>query len=214
MKLRILPICILIVFISIISMDIIAKTKYENIKVKIGQKEYEIFVPQGYKLNISSSIEENEYVFSYPDSSCIYIGDFFYTKNEPNIRSLGDSIYNLRYQNRSLAKETNALVGEELIPLRPDTLDLMGVQDNQLTWREIVINDFNIGYYNVSVSKIEIFNRALSSLKTIHSPKHHTKIRNLPENQRKQFLNLIKGIDVGSETAKKTISKGVSDKVN
>lgn len=33
-------------------------------------------------------------------------------------------------------------------------------------------------------------------------------------NNAKQFLNLIKGIDVGSETAKKTISKGVSDKVD
>ena len=31
-------------------------------------------------------------------------------------------------------------------------------------------------------------------------------------NNAKQFLNLIKGIDVGSETAKKTISKGVSSK--
>ena len=31
-------------------------------------------------------------------------------------------------------------------------------------------------------------------------------------NNAKQFLNLIKGIDVGSETAKKTISKGVTKK--
>ena len=39
-----------------------------------------------------------------------------------------------------------------------------------------------------------------------------TLIHNAQEevNNAKQFLNLIKGIDVGSETAKKTISKGVS----
>ena len=41
-----------------------------------------------------------------------------------------------------------------------------------------------------------------------------TLIHNAQEevNNAKQFLNLIKGIDVGSETAKKTISKGVSGK--
>lgn len=31
-------------------------------------------------------------------------------------------------------------------------------------------------------------------------------------NSAKKFLNLIQGIDIGSETAKKTVSKGVSDK--
>lgn len=90
---------------------------------------------------------------------------FFYTKNEPNIKLLGDSIYNLRYQNNSLTKEINLLSGKELIPLRPDTLDLMGIQKNKLNWKEIVIGDINMGYYNVSTSKIDIFDRALSSLR-------------------------------------------------
>ena len=93
-------------------MDIMAKTEYDSIKIRIKQKMYEITIPKGYHLNSYSSIEEQEYVFSYPDSSCIYIGDFFYNRNESNIKLLGDSIYNLRYQNIPLVKETNAIIGK------------------------------------------------------------------------------------------------------
>lgn len=160
----------LILSAFLVSANIKDKIEYDNISVVIKDKNYEISIPQGFELNTFNSIEEQEYMYSYPDSSCIYIGNFFYTKNEPNIKLLGDSIYNLRYQNTSLVKEINILVGKELTPLRPDTLDLMGIQKNKLNWKEIVIGDINVGYYNVPTSKIEIFDKALSSLrqKTCH----------------------------------------------
>lgn len=155
----------LILPVFLVSADIKDKIEYDSINVVIKDKNYEISIPKGFELNTLNSIEEQEYVFSYPDSSCIYIGNFFHTKNEPNIKLLGDSFYNLRYQNNSLTKEINLLSGKELIPLRPDTLDLMGIQKNKLNWKEIVIGDINMGYYNVSTSKIDIFDRALSSLR-------------------------------------------------
>ena len=84
MRLKVLPIFLPILIISLVSMDIMAKTEYDSIKIRIKQKMYEITIPKGYHLNSYSSIEEQEYVFSYPDSSCIYIGDFFYNRNESN----------------------------------------------------------------------------------------------------------------------------------
>lgn len=167
MRLKVLPIFLPTLIIYLVSMDIMAKTEYDSIKIRIKQKMYEITIPKGYHLNSYSSIEEQEYVFSYPDSSCIYIGDFFYNRNESNIKLLGDSIYNLRYQNIPLVKETNAIIGKEIIPLRPDTLELMGVQNNQLIWKDIVMDNVNVGYYNVPILKVGIFNRALFSVKKI-----------------------------------------------
>ena len=99
----------LILPVFLVSADIKDKIEYDSINVVIKDKNYEISIPKGFELNTLNSIEEQEYVFSYPDSSCIYIGNFFYTKNEPNIKLLGDSIYNLRYQNNSLTKEINLL---------------------------------------------------------------------------------------------------------
>ena len=103
-------------------------------------------------------------MFKYPDSSCIYVSDFFYSNNEQNISLLGDSIYKLRFQNVELVKEINALITDNRISVRPDTMNLMGKQKNQLIWKDISMKDLSIGYFNVPSSMIEIFNKSISSL--------------------------------------------------
>jgi len=64
MRLKVLPIFLPILIISLVSMDIMAKTEYDSIKIRIKQKMYEITIPKGYHLNSYSSIEEQEYVFN------------------------------------------------------------------------------------------------------------------------------------------------------
>ena len=83
---------------------------------------------------------------------------FFYSNNEQNISLLGDSIYKLRFQNVELVKEINALITDNRISVRPDTMNLMGKQKNQLIWKDISMKDLSIGYFNVPSSMIEIFN--------------------------------------------------------
>ena len=78
----------LILPVFLVSADIKDKIEYDSINVVIKDKNYEISIPKGFELNTLNSIEEQEYVFSYPDSSCIYIGNFFHTKNEPNINNI------------------------------------------------------------------------------------------------------------------------------
>ena len=67
-----------------------------------------------------------------------------------------------------------------------------------------------LGEANNAVNAAE---RRLADLSKRRHP-NAKKIHKVQEevNNAKQFLNLIKGIDVGSKTAKKTISKGVSNK--
>ena len=90
---------------------------------------------------------------------------FFYSNNEQNISLLGDSIYKLRFQNVELVKEINALITDNRISVRPDTMNLMGEQKNQLIWKDISMKDLSIGYFNVPSSMIEIFNKSISSLR-------------------------------------------------
>ena len=68
----------LILPVFLVSADIKDKIEYDSINVVIKDKNYEISIPKGFELNTLNSIEEQEYVFSYPDSSCIYIGNFFH----------------------------------------------------------------------------------------------------------------------------------------
>ena len=100
-----------------------------------------------------------------PILSCIYLSGFFYCKNERNISLLGDSIYNLRFQNSKLIKEINELLTKNKIPIKPDTIKLKGIQENQLMWKDILLKDISVGYYNVSKINVALFDRSISSLK-------------------------------------------------
>jgi len=161
---------ILLLFLLLVTFSAIAnynfpKEKLKKVKLQLNNKTFELCVPKGYMLSINYTPEEIEYLFRYQDSSCIYLSGFFYCKNERNISLLGDSIYNLRFQNTKLIKEINELLTKNKIPIKPDTIKLKGIQENQLMWKDILLKDISVGYYNVSKINVALFDRSISSLK-------------------------------------------------
>lgn len=104
--------------------------------------------------------------YIYPDSVTLYTSDESYPPNSENIRSLGDSLYKLRFYDVGfgLNRETK---NQEISRFRtlPDTLDLSGMDGNSLYWREIIIDFVSVGYMNVPEAQKEIFDKALNSLK-------------------------------------------------
>lgn len=108
-------------------------------------------------------LEENAICYIYPDSSFFYISTFKYSDNYQNIKMLGDSIFNFRFQNRELYKEVNTSLGEEYYKILPDTFDLSGINADSLCWRDIIIDDISIGYSNVHPKKQEQFNKCLDT---------------------------------------------------
>lgn len=111
---------------------------------------------------IFSSFPIQSPILSY---TFIQTGSFTQCKNERNINLLGDSIYNLRFQNTKLIKEINELLTKNKIPIKPDTIKLKGIQENQLMWKDILLKDISVGYYNVSKINVALFDRSISSLK-------------------------------------------------
>lgn len=97
-KLTLLYFLLLVTFSAIANYNL-PKEKLKKVKLHLNNKTFELCVPKGYMLSINYTTEEIEYLFRYQDSSCIYLSGFFYCKNERNINLLGDSIYNLRFQN-------------------------------------------------------------------------------------------------------------------
>lgn len=100
-KLTLLYFLLLVTFSAIANYNL-PKEKLKKVKLHLNNKTFELCVPKGYMLSINYTTEEIEYLFRYQDSSCIYLSGFFYCKNERNINLLGDSIYNLRFQNTKL----------------------------------------------------------------------------------------------------------------
>lgn len=160
----------LLLFLLLVTFSAIAnynlpKEKLKKVKLQLNNKTFELCVPEGYMLSINYTTEEIEYLFRYQDSLCIYLSGFFYCKNERNISLLGDSIYNLRFQNSKLIKEINELLTKNKIPIKPDTIKLKGIQENQLMWKDILLKDISVGYYNVSKLNVALCDRSISSLK-------------------------------------------------
>ena len=66
---------------------------------------------------------------------------------------------------KELIKEINELLTKNKIPIKPDTIKLKGIQENQLMWKDILLKDISVGYYNVSKINVALFDRSISSLK-------------------------------------------------
>ena len=119
---------------------------------------------------------EEEVVYLREDSACFYVSSSWCSPNESNIRSLADSIVKLRYQRSDLYLEINNLLGNDEILIRPDTMELCGIDAKGLYWKDILYgypNSFtrmnsmgiSIGYYNVPESDKGLFDKALSTFK-------------------------------------------------
>ena len=120
-------------------------------------KEYEF---KGYEVTI-----EKERRYIYDDSSFVYITNFKYTPNYENIKSLGDSVIQFRFQNEELTKQINELLGKNKIIILPDTFELSGLNNKSLFWKDIKIGKISIGYDNVPKEKKELFDKSLKTLR-------------------------------------------------
>ncbi len=140
--------------------------------------KYSMKLPKGYDLRISGGDAEDEYQYIYSDASMIYLTTFMYTPNYNNIKKMGDSILNYRFQNEELSKDINRLLGKEFIKILPDTLELSGIDKDSLYWKDVKIGEISIGYQKVPNEKKKLFDEALKTLK-VKSLKMFKKCLNL-----------------------------------
>ena len=98
-------------------------------------------------------------------SAFIYITNFRETPNYENIKSLGDSVLQFRFQNEELTKDVNKLLGTNKIIVLPDTLELSGMNRKSLFWKDIKIGEVSIGYDNVPKENKELFDESLKTFK-------------------------------------------------
>ena len=127
--------------------------------------KYVLDVPKGYELKILSVTVEKEYQYTYSDSSMIYLTNFDNTPNYENIKSMGDSITNFRFQNKEMTKEINQTLGREVVKALPDTFELSGIDNNSLYWKDVKVGRISIGYQKVPKEKKDLFDKSLKSLK-------------------------------------------------
>ncbi|NLF44317.1 MAG: hypothetical protein GX587_16620 [Bacteroidales bacterium] len=139
------------------------------VKIKFKPREsypmYLLEVPKDYELKILSVTVEKEYQFAYRDSSMIYLTNFGNTPNYENIKKMGDSIFNYRFQNDEMTEEINQIMGREVIKVLPDTFELSGIDGNSLFWKDIKVGKISIGYQNVTKYRKELFDKSLKTLR-------------------------------------------------
>ena len=127
--------------------------------------KYSLEVPKGYEVKGYEVTIEKERRYVYSDSSFIYITNFRITPNYENIRSLGDSVLQLRFQNEELTKQVNELLGKNQVTVLPDTFELSGKNSKSLYWKDIKVGLVSIGYENVPKEKKELFDKSLKTLR-------------------------------------------------
>lgn len=127
--------------------------------------KYSLDVPKGCEIKLYEVTIEKERRYAYKDSSFIYITNFRITPNYENIKSLGDSVLQFRFQNEELTKAVNELLGKIQVAVLPDTFELSGVNSKSLFWKDIKIGEVSIGYNNVPKEKKELFDKSLKTLK-------------------------------------------------
>ena len=126
-----------------------------------------MFVPKDYHYIRNEVTMEKEVRYLYKDSSYIYITSFDVSPNYNNINNLGDSVFAYRFQNTELYKEINTLLGKEYLKTLPDTVELSGMNEKHLYWKDIKIKQVTIGYNNVPEEKKELYDKSLKSFKDI-----------------------------------------------
>ena len=127
--------------------------------------KYLLDVPKGYEIKGYEVTVEKERRYVYKDSSFVYITNFRKTHNYENIKSLGDSVLQLRFQNEELTKQVNELLEKKQVAVLPDTFELSGVNSKLLFWKDVKIGRVSIGFDNVPKEKKELFDKSLKTLK-------------------------------------------------
>lgn len=88
--------------------------------------KYSLDVPKGYEIKGYEVTVEKERRYVYEDSSFIYITNFRNTPNYENIKSLGDSVLQLRFQNEELTKQVNELLEKNRLQFCQTLLNYLG----------------------------------------------------------------------------------------
>lgn len=126
--------------------------------------KYSMSIPRGFKVRtLVGGHSELERRYIYSDSAIIYISNFGNSELAySNIRSLGDSISNMRLESIELKANIFHQLGKDY---NPETLVLHNKASNGLYWKDVRIGFLSIGYVNVSENHKNDFDKALSSLK-------------------------------------------------
>src|SRR5690606_36591298 len=66
--------------------------------------KYRLDIPNGYRFKVAEAGVEKENSYIYLDSIYGYVTDFEHTPNANNIKALGDSVFQFRFQNDDLIK--------------------------------------------------------------------------------------------------------------
>lgn len=127
--------------------------------------KYRLDIPSGYHFKGSEAGVEKENIYIYPDSIYVYVTDFKHTPNANNIKALGDSVFQLRFQNEDLIKEANKAIGREVVKVLPDTFELSGIDREGKYWKDVKIGKTSVGYGNVPKEKVSNYERILSSFR-------------------------------------------------
>ncbi|MCT1526934.1 hypothetical protein [Sphingobacterium hotanense] len=122
-------------------------------------------IPRGYHFKGSEAGVEKESIYIYPDSIVVYVTDFKHNPNANNIKALGDSIFQFRFQNEDLIKEANKAIGREVVKVLPDTFELSGIDKEGKYWKDLKVGKTSVGYSNVPEDKVSIYERVLSSFR-------------------------------------------------
>ena len=161
----------ILLIVAIFFMPPIVTNKFKTITFEtIGRDaKYELDIPKRFSRDYwVRGGSELEMIYLYKDSSCIYIGDMRIAfTNYENIKTFGDSISYLRFQDNELYKQFNKETGGEHIRIRPDTFELSGKDKDSLYWKDIKIKAISIGYAKVTEDRKEIFDKALTTLRKI-----------------------------------------------
>lgn len=127
--------------------------------------KYKLDIPSGYQFKGAEAGVEKEHIYVYPDSCFVYVTDFKSIPNADNIKVLGDSIFQFRFQNEDLIREANRAIGKEVVKVLPDTFVLSGIDKDGKYWKDIKIGKISVGYSNVSKGKLSTYERVLSSFR-------------------------------------------------
>jgi hypothetical protein len=151
---------------------------YFNIGEPISNSIYYISMEiiKGGHIEMYNTIEEVEKCYCYPDSSFFYISNYYYNENTNNIESLGDSIFEYRFQNRELCKSINDALGMEYYHILPDTFELSGMNADSLCWRDVLIDNISIGYVNVRPELKAKYDQCLNTYSVKKEKKKNKKI--------------------------------------
>lgn len=158
----------IIILLTILMASCSINKDLEIIKFEIAETypKYLLDIPKGFELKILGVTVEKEQQYTYSDSSMIYLTNFRNTPNYENIKSMGDSIANFRFQNVEMTKEINQTMGREVVKELPDIFELSGIDNNSLYWKDIKFGKISIGYQNVPKERKELFDKSLTTLRT------------------------------------------------